>query len=62
MAELLKVSLDYLVGNTDTDVDIDTLNRVLELQKLPNDEQQTVFKLLDAFVRDNKTRQAYKTV
>ena len=59
LASLLEVSLDYLVGNADVDVDTTTLNRVLELQKLPEEEKATVFKLVDAFVRDYKAKQAY---
>jgi hypothetical protein len=49
MAELLDVSLDYLVGKTDILIDSKILNRVIEIQKLPADEQKTVFALLDAF-------------
>lgn len=59
LANLLEVSLDYLVGNSDNNIDISTLKRVLELQKLPKEEQYTVFKLVDAFIRDNKAKQAY---
>ncbi|QLH34179.1 MAG: XRE family transcriptional regulator [Cyclobacteriaceae bacterium] len=59
MAELLDVSLDYLVGKTDVLLDSKILNRIIEIQKLSADEQKTVFSLLDAFLRDTKTRKAY---
>ena len=59
LSRLLGVSLDYLVGNSEADVDTATLDRVLELQKLPEEERATVFKLVDAFIRDAKTKQAY---
>lgn len=59
MAELLDVSLDYLVGKTDVLLDSKILNRISEIQKLSPDEQKTVFSLLDAFLRDTKTRKAY---
>jgi transcriptional regulator with XRE-family HTH domain len=59
MAELLNVSLDYLVGKTDVLLDNKIMNRITEIQKLSPDEQKTVFSLLDAFLRDTKTRKAY---
>lgn len=59
MAELLNVSLDYLVGKTDVLLDNKIMNRITEIQKLSPDEQKTVFLLLDAFLRDTKTRKAY---
>lgn len=59
MAELLDVSLDYLVGKTDVLIDSKVMNRIIEIQKLNADEQKTVFSLLDAFLRDTKTRKAY---
>lgn len=59
MAELLNVSLDYLVGKTDVLLDNKIMNRITEIQRLSPDEQKTVFSLLDAFLRDTKTRKAY---
>lgn len=59
LATLLGASLDYLVGNSDLNVDTITLNRIMELQQLPDDEKSTVFKLVDAFLRDFKAKKAY---
>jgi transcriptional regulator with XRE-family HTH domain len=59
MAELLDVSLDYLVGKTDVLLDSKITNRITEIQKLSAEEQKTVFSFLDAFLRDTKTRKAY---
>jgi transcriptional regulator with XRE-family HTH domain len=59
LAILLDVSLDFLVGQTDVNVDSQTLKRVIEIQALPEEDKSTAFKLLDAFLRDAKTRQAY---
>jgi hypothetical protein len=47
------------VGKTDVLIDSKVLNRIIEIQKLSPDEQKTVFSLLDAFLRDTKTRKAY---
>ncbi|NOT76434.1 MAG: helix-turn-helix transcriptional regulator [Cyclobacteriaceae bacterium] len=59
MAELLDISLDYLVGKTDVLLDSKITKRIMEIQKLSADEQKTVFSFLDAFLRDTKTRKAY---
>ena len=59
LSGLLEVSLDYLVGNSNQEVDVKTLKRVLQLQQLPDDEKSTVFKLVDAFLRDFKAKKAY---
>jgi hypothetical protein len=37
MVAILDVSLDYLVGNSDIELDRKILNRILELQKLPEE-------------------------
>ena len=59
MAEYLDTSLDYLVGKTDVLIDSKILNRIIEIQRLSPEEQKTVFSLMDAYLRDTKTRKAY---
>ena len=59
LANLLEVSLDYLVGNSDLEVDATTLNRVLELQKLPNEVREKLYYFIDMSIRDFKAKQAY---
>src|SRR5680860_394669 len=59
LADLLEVSLDYLVGNTDTEVNPDMLKRVIRLQKLSPDDRQTAIKFIDAFLRDASTKKNY---
>ena len=60
LAEYLEVSLDYLTGNTDVLLDTNTLNRVLEVQQLPDDVKEKLFYFIDMTVRDYKAKQAYK--
>jgi transcriptional regulator with XRE-family HTH domain len=59
IAEVFEVSLDYLVGNSDIVVDRVLLNKITDIQKLPEQERSVVTILLDAFLRDYKAKQAY---
>jgi len=60
IAEALNVSLDYLVGNTDLLLDKSILNRIMDMQKLTAEDQKHLLIMMDAFLRDAKTRLAYK--
>ena len=61
LAKILGVSLDYLVGNTDQELDANALKRILEVQKLPDDIKEKVYYFIDISVKDFKTRQAYSS-
>jgi hypothetical protein len=41
MADVLEVSLDYLVGKADQHLDKPTLIRILEVQKLPDEKKHS---------------------
>ena len=56
MASYLDVSLDYLVGATDEQLDKTTMKRILELQKLPEDDQQHIFYTLDNLIKAAKLK------
>lgn len=59
IATALEVSLDYLVGNTDLLLDQTILDRIMDIQKLNDQDKADAFKLLDMFLRDAKARHAY---
>ena len=59
LAKELDVSLDYLVGNTDTNINPKLLNKLKELQKLEDDVQTHILYAFEALLRDAKARQAY---
>ena len=61
IAQILGVSLDYLMSEDDSleVVDIDMLNRMKEIQRLTEEDKSTVVKIIDAFIRDTKTKKAY---
>lgn len=61
IAETLEVSLDYLTGNTDVLLDTNTLNRILEVQQLPDDVKEKLFYFIDMTVRDYKAKKAYNS-
>ena len=59
IADTLDVSIDYLVGNTDLLLDSSVLQRIMEIQKLNEEDKTDALKLLDMFLRDTKARKAY---
>ncbi|MFO7656450.1 MAG: helix-turn-helix transcriptional regulator [Bacteroidales bacterium] len=59
IADALTVSIDYLVDKTDFELDNDTLKRIHDVSTLPAEEKKQVFMVIDALIRDFKTRRAY---
>lgn len=60
IADAFNVSLDYLVGEgQNARFDKKTLERIEELELLEADKKKTLFDLIDTYIRDAKTRQAY---
>jgi len=61
IAKILNVSLDYLVSEEDKQdvLDIDMIKRIKEVQNLNNEDKNTIVTIIDAFIRDTKTKKAY---
>ena len=59
IAEALGVSLDYLAGKTDVELDNTTLTRIQEIAALPDEDKKQVFMVVDALIRDYKAKKAY---
>ena len=59
MADVLEVSLDFLVGKTDLELDSSILNRIREVTALPDEDRKQVFMVVDALIRDFKAKKAY---
>jgi transcriptional regulator with XRE-family HTH domain len=60
IAQALDVSLDYLVGNnTIIFKDKKILERIETISKMPTKEQEQLFNVIDALIRDYKAKQAY---
>lgn len=61
IADTLQVSLDYLMGKTDLELDRSIIDRIVDIQSLPEDDKTYLLKNVDAFLRDAKARKAYAT-
>ena len=59
LANALEVSLDYLVGSTDLFLDKKIIERIQLIQELDADEQDSLFLVIDAFLRDANAKKAY---
>lgn len=59
MAEALGVSLDYLVGFADIELDNSITQKILDIQQLNNDDKDAIIKTIDALLRDAKARKTY---
>jgi hypothetical protein len=53
------VSLDYLTGNSDIELDKNTLDRVQEVTRLNDKEKDHIYITLDALIRDFKNKRTY---
>lgn len=60
IADALAVSLDYLVGNTDIELDKNILDKVIVIQKLPEEDKTHIMYSLDGLIQHAKIRIAYK--
>ena len=61
IADVFKVSLDYLIGKTDLEFDTDTLKRIEEISKLSDKTKDVVYTFLDSFLATNKMQSFLKT-
>jgi len=58
IADVLEVSVDYLVGKTFQEVDSATLKRIEEVAALPQEDKKQIW-LVVALIREFRTRQTY---
>jgi transcriptional regulator with XRE-family HTH domain len=59
MAQALGVSLDYLVGNTEFLLDTDVIKKIQEIQKLPQEDKNHLFYVLDNILQNVRAKQAF---
>jgi len=54
IADILDVSLDFLTGKIDVEMDKTTRKRILEVSKFEEDDKMHIFSVIDAFVAKRK--------
>lgn len=54
IANILDVSLDWLVGHTDMELDSKMLERIQEVTQMKDKDREHVFAMLDAFIKQTK--------
>ena len=59
LADALGVSLDYLVGKTDMELDQNMIDKVLTIQKLPEEDQKCILYSIDGLIQHALNRKAY---
>ena len=65
LADLLNTSIDYLINGDTTEKaisslkDVELLKQFKEIDQMPEEEKKTILKVISAYIRDFKTRQAY---
>lgn len=63
LANAFDVSIDYLVdegGKLSAFKDANLIKRISEIESLPEPDKEHIYYLVDAIIRDTKTRVAYK--
>lgn len=59
IAQVLGVSLDYLVGNTDMLLDADVIKKIQEIQNLPDKDRDHLFYVVDNILQNVKAKKAF---
>jgi len=59
IANVLEVSLDFLVGNTELKLDKIALKRIEDISKMEDEEKNTIYTVIDALVRDFNNKKSF---
>jgi hypothetical protein len=59
LSDVLGVSLDYLVGKTDIELDKAILDKIISIQKLPEEDRKCIMYSIDGLIQHAKNRKAY---
>ena len=59
MAQALGVSLDFLVGSTELQLDTDIIKKIQGIQKLPAEDRNHLFYVLNNILQNVKAKQAF---
>lgn len=56
IADILEVSLDFLIGKVDVEVDNTLLERIIDVQKMSNEDKAHILYTLDALIKSVKLK------
>lgn len=56
ISDVLEVSLDYLVGKTEQEVNKMTLKRLFDIEKLPKEDKEHIFYMIDNLIKAAKLK------
>lgn len=56
MAQILDVSLDWLAGHTDLELDKKMIQRIQQVTKMSEKDREHVFAMLDAFIKQTMSQ------
>ena len=56
IADILKVSLDFLVGKVNVEVDNQLLKRILDIQQMEQEDKEHILYTLDALIKSVKLK------
>lgn len=59
VADELNVSLDYLMGKTEFELDRTIIQRVVEIQSLPDEDKSHILYTLDGLLQNVRTKMAF---
>ncbi|MFL0170098.1 helix-turn-helix domain-containing protein [Tenacibaculum maritimum] len=60
LSNALDVSLDYLTGKTDIELDNSIIKRVVEIQNLPKEDKAHILYALDGLLQNVRTKLAFE--
>ena len=53
------MSIGFLIGKTNVELDNNTVKRIQDIQKLDSDDKAHVFALMDAFIQSQKAKKVF---
>ena len=59
IADTLEISIDYLIGRSNIELDKDVIERLQRISALTNEDKIFLYNMIDMALRDFKTKKAY---
>ena len=59
IAEVLEISLDYLMGNSELLLKKNVVNKILDIKKFNPEDKGHAFAMVDAFLQSQKAKKVF---